>query len=154
MARPKKRRKVLLLEPNYANKFPPIGLMKIATYYRNLGNWDIMFYKGELKRFIIEQISEHCIEELTEFLVDIDWHLKKDAIVEYIRTRKKEYLDVLVDGNAELKGAIFPILSFYKDYYWKIRGKITLNGIGFMSQHCSLSIGILLLKPLILPNFL
>lgn len=34
MARPKKRRKVLLLEPNYANKFPPIGLMKIATYYR------------------------------------------------------------------------------------------------------------------------
>ena len=119
MARPKKKRKVLLLEPNYANKFPPIGLMKIATYYRNLGNWDIMFYKGDLKRFIIEQISEHCIEELTEFLVDIDWYLKKDVIVEYIRTRKKEHLDTLVDGNAELKDTIFPILSFYKDYYWK-----------------------------------
>lgn len=89
MARPKKRRKVLLLEPNYANKFPPIGLMKIATYYRNLGNWDIMFYKGELKRFIIEQISEHCIEELTEFLVDTDWHLKKMPLLNIFELEKR-----------------------------------------------------------------
>ncbi len=27
-------RKVLLIEPNYKNKYPPMGLMKIATYYR------------------------------------------------------------------------------------------------------------------------
>lgn len=119
MARPKKRKKVLLLEPNYANKFPPIGLMKIATYYRNLGNWDIMFYKGDLKIFIIEQISSRCIGELNKFIVDIDWYLKKDLIVEYIRTRKREYLDELVNDNTELKSAILPILSFYKDYYWK-----------------------------------
>mgnify|MGYP000239419586 CR=1 FL=1 len=119
MTRPKQRRKVLLLEPNYANKFPPIGLMKIATYYRNLGNWDIVFYKGDLKRFIIEQISNHCIEDLNKFIVGIDWHIKKDLIVEYIRTRKREYLDELANDNIELRETIFPILSFYKDYYWK-----------------------------------
>ena len=41
-------RKVLLIEPNYKNKFPPIGLMKIATYFRLRGD-DVVFFKGELK---------------------------------------------------------------------------------------------------------
>ena len=123
MARPKKRRKVLLIEPNYANKFPPIGLMKIATYYRNLGNWDIVFYKGDLKKFVIEQVADKCISELNDFITNIDWYLKKDVIVEYIRTRKKEHIDILVEGNEELRDAITPSMIFYKDYYWKNRWK-------------------------------
>jgi hypothetical protein len=49
-----KRKKVLLIEPNYANKYPPIGLMKISTYYKNLGGWDVTFFKGDLKQFVIE----------------------------------------------------------------------------------------------------
>lgn len=119
MSRPKKRKKVLLIEPNYANKFPPVGLMKIATYYRNLGNWDVVFYKGDLKQFVIEQIADKCVSELNDFIADIDWHLKKDVIVEYIRTRKKDKIDILVDGNDELKDVVVPSLVFYKDYYWK-----------------------------------
>ena len=62
--RPKARKKVLLIEPNYANKFPPIGLMKISTYYRNLGNWDVVFFKGDLTTFVIERIADKCIAEL------------------------------------------------------------------------------------------
>ena len=31
-------RKILLVEPNYKNKYPPMGLMKIATYYRRIGD--------------------------------------------------------------------------------------------------------------------
>ena len=54
----KKNKKVLLIEPNYSNKYPPIGLMKIATYYKNLGNWDVTFYKGDLKQFVIERIAK------------------------------------------------------------------------------------------------
>lgn len=119
MVRPKKRRKVLLIEPNYSNKFPPIGLMKISTYYRNLGNWDIVFFKGDLKQFVIEQIADKCILELNEFISDIDWYLKKDIIVEFIRTRKKELINVLVTGDEKLKETICPILVYYKDYYWK-----------------------------------
>lgn len=53
-------RKVLLLEPNYSNKYPPIGLMKMATYFRNRGD-EVVFYKGDLKQFIIERIALQCI---------------------------------------------------------------------------------------------
>lgn len=41
-------RRVLLIEPNYKNKYPPIGLMKLATYYRRLGD-DVRFFKGNLQ---------------------------------------------------------------------------------------------------------
>lgn len=47
-------RRVLLLEPNYKNKFPPIGLMKLATYFRLRGD-DVVFYKGDLKEFVFHK---------------------------------------------------------------------------------------------------
>jgi hypothetical protein len=90
MGRVKKRKKVLLIEPNYANKFPPIGLMKLSTYYKNLGNWDVVFYKGDLKTFVIERITEKCVDMFNTIDKSIDWSLKKDKIFEYIKTRKKE----------------------------------------------------------------
>jgi hypothetical protein len=48
----KQKKKVLLIEPDYANKFPPIGLMKISTYYKNRGGWDVTFYKGNLRTLV------------------------------------------------------------------------------------------------------
>ncbi len=41
-----KRNKILLIEPDYKNKFPPLGLMKIATYHVLLGD-EVSFYKGK-----------------------------------------------------------------------------------------------------------
>jgi len=37
--------RILLVEPDYKNKFPPIGLMKIASYHRRKKDY-VEFYKG------------------------------------------------------------------------------------------------------------
>ena len=39
------KRKVLLIEPDYKNKYPPLGLMKLAMYFRQCGD-DVRFYSA------------------------------------------------------------------------------------------------------------
>ena len=51
-------RKVLLIEPNYKNKYPPIGLMKLATYYRMVGD-DVRFYKGDMRMLAVDLIATY-----------------------------------------------------------------------------------------------
>ena len=36
---------ILLIEPDYKNKYPPLGLMKISTYHKQKGD-KVIFYKG------------------------------------------------------------------------------------------------------------
>lgn len=117
--RPKKRRKVLLIEPNYANKFPPIGLMKISTYYRNRGNWDVVFYKGDLTSFVIERITDKCIAELDLIDNSIDWAIRKDRIFDYIKTRKHDALESIGVDESEFGLLLRGKLDDYKKYYWK-----------------------------------
>ena len=41
-------RNILLIEPGYPNKYPPLGLMKLAAYHGSLGRGDhVTFVKGE-----------------------------------------------------------------------------------------------------------
>ena len=41
-------RRILLIEPGYPNKYPPLGLMKLAAYHGSLGRQDnVTFIKGE-----------------------------------------------------------------------------------------------------------
>ena len=84
-------RNILLIEPNYANKYPPIGLMKIATYHRELGD-NIRFFKGDLKDLVIQQLYEECVESLTEIDSSIDWMLKQSEIKQYIKSKKSNLL--------------------------------------------------------------
>lgn len=119
MARPKKRYKALLIEPNYSNKFPPIGLMKIATYHKNLGNWDVVFYKGDLKQFIIEQIADKCIAAFNKIDKTQDWYIRKDFIFEYIKTRKGTALDAIGTEQSPQNEELRSIALDFKDFYWK-----------------------------------
>ena len=41
----RKPKRVLLIEPAYKVKYPPLGLMKISTYHKKLGD-EVTFYKG------------------------------------------------------------------------------------------------------------
>jgi len=50
-------RSVLLLEPNYKNKYPPMGLMKLATYFRQRGD-KVRFFKGNLRDLAVENLFD------------------------------------------------------------------------------------------------
>lgn len=118
MTRQKKKRKVLLIEPNYANKFPPVGLMKISTYYKMVGD-EVVFYKGDLKQFVIERIADKCINAFSQIDSSVEWYLKKEFVIQFIRTKRKEYIDELELENSELSILLYSKLIEYKDYYWK-----------------------------------
>ena len=121
MARRKQLKKVLLIEPNYKNKFPPIGLMKLATYYRNLGNWEVVFYKGDLNDFVIERIVDKLIDNLNEVeTAGTDWLIYKDALLKYVKTRKHSYLEQLpIWGSDAGEFLYLPLIVDARDYYWK-----------------------------------
>lgn len=111
-------RNVLLLEPNYKNKFPPIGLMKLATYFRLRGD-NVVFYKGDLKEFLINDITSDCVDKLNQMDSSINWKLRSDKIANYIRYRKKVDLDKIGLEDSSYSILLFPWVDYYKNYYHK-----------------------------------
>lgn len=83
-------RKILLIEPNYKNKYPPMGLMKIATYFRGKGD-DVRFFKGDLKVFAARLLSEEFYNEIQE--PALGKYFPK--FIDYIKTGKYTYLDMI-----------------------------------------------------------
>ena len=80
-------RRVLLLEPNYRNKYPPIGLMKLAMYHRLQGD-DVVFYKGDFSKLILAEIVVDTISKLYEVDNGINWREQTPEIREFIRIGK------------------------------------------------------------------
>lgn len=112
--------KALLIEPDYSNKFPPVGLMKIATYFRNLGGWEVVFYKGDLKAFVIERIVDHLVDNLNANDINgTNWHIYKDILTEYVKTRKRIHLEKLPQDEKALNMLQLQYVEDAKDFYWK-----------------------------------
>ena len=80
-------REVLLIEPNYKNKYPPMGLMKIATYYKQIGDY-VRFFKGNLKDFVAELFCEELIRILMAIEPSTDWRIFIPTLTRYIRYGK------------------------------------------------------------------
>ena len=111
-------RKVLLLEPNYKNKFPPIGLMKLATYFKLRGD-DVVFYKGDMKDFMINDITNDCVDKLKQLDGSINWKLRTDRIATFIKYRKKSDLDKIGLEDSEYAILLYPWLEHFKNFYHK-----------------------------------
>ncbi|MCQ2343110.1 MAG: cobalamin B12-binding domain-containing protein, partial [Paludibacteraceae bacterium] len=109
---------ILLLEPNYKNKFPPIGLMKIATYFKLRGD-NVVFYKGDLQDFVVRQITDDCVDKLTQLDGSINWRHRADRIATYIRYRRKTDLNRIGVEDSEFELLLTPWLDYYKNFYWK-----------------------------------
>ena len=88
-------RRVLLLEPNYHNKYPPMGLLKLATYHR-LQGYDVDFFKGEFSRLVLAELTREAIEKLQgiereELFPDpIEWRSFTPDIERFIQAGKAD----------------------------------------------------------------
>lgn len=105
-------RKILLIEPNYKNKYPPMGLMKIATYYRRCHD-DVRFFKGDLKMFSARLLCEEFFKEIK------DASLRKyfTKLTEYIKTGKYISLDTIPNfRNSEYEAILKKYRSNYKNH--------------------------------------
>ncbi|WP_160684295.1 hypothetical protein [Clostridium sp. C2-6-12] len=108
-------RKILLIEPNYKNKYPPMGLMKISTYYKKLGD-NVTFFKGNLKELVLNDTYESLLEQLYANNNTIFWEKYKPQICNFIRRGNKESFDEipLVRENP----IIVELLKYYRKYFY------------------------------------
>lgn len=67
--------KILLLEPGYSNKYPPLGLMKIASFHNERGD-DVVFAKGKIRGLEPEKFDRVYITTLFTF----EWPETRSAI--------------------------------------------------------------------------
>jgi hypothetical protein len=96
--------RILLVEPDYQNKYPPIGLMKLSTFHKERGDY-VEFYKGEAPYIKISKFDRIYISTLFTFYYDIS--------VKCIRHYKK-----FIDPNNIFVGGIAATLltsDFEKD---------------------------------------
>jgi hypothetical protein len=69
---------ILLIEPGYKNKYPPLGLMKIAAYHGPWGkNDNVRFIKGETDKSVLQSVWDRIF--LTT-LFSFEWKAIAESI--------------------------------------------------------------------------
>lgn len=151
-------REVLLIEPNYKNKYPPMGLMKISTYYKQRGD-NVRFFKGDLKQFAASLLCEELIRLLFGISPEMRWRRFIPMLTAYIRSGKTadipeeairnsgsaaEDADMLIDLIREYRTK-FKKKDFFTNPRFDIVGittlftfewAITIDTINFAKQLC------------------
>lgn len=89
-------RKVLLIEPDYKNKYPPLGLMKIAAFHKNILNDYVRFSKGKLPEAFSKTKWDHVY---VTTLFTFEWASTIEAI-EYAKTLVNSLDQITVGGIA------------------------------------------------------
>lgn len=113
-------REILLLEPNYRNKYPPIGLMKLSTYYKALGD-HVTFFKGNLSELVLRDTFALLKTQLYANDDSIFWEQYQPQICQFLKQGRQALLkDVpLYDSNPIIKDLFRYYRQFYhrKDYF-------------------------------------
>lgn len=144
-------REVLLVEPNYKNKYPPMGLMKISTYYKSIGD-HVRFFKGDLKDFAATLLCEELLKILGAAYPGMNWKRHTVQLTRYIRFGRKSDIPEAVDfEEPEIVDFLQLFRNKYKnkDYFTNPRfdivgittlftfhWKITIDTINFAKQLC------------------
>ncbi|MEN6620213.1 MAG: radical SAM protein [Smithella sp.] len=121
--------RILLVEPDNDNKYPPIGLMKIASYHKSKGDI-VEFYKGKAPYILINKMDRVYITTLFTFY----YHHTIDTIIHYSN---------YINGNKIYIGGIAATLlqhDFFKDTGLKnvIVGQLTDSSIIGYEDHINI----------------
>ena len=144
-------REVLLIEPNYKNKYPPMGLMKISSYYKRLGD-HVRFFKGDMKDLVVTLLCEDLIKILSAAFPGNSWGRHVPQLTKYIRYGKKsdipeteEFQVFDVIDKVKLFREKFKKEDYFKNPRFDVVGittlftfhwKITINTINFAKRLC------------------
>ena len=87
--------RVLLIEPGYHNKYPPLGLMKLASYHHRRGDL-VKFVKGESRSVLFDPWDRVYVTTLFSF----EWKRTSKAIDFAIQAAGNQPERVFVGGIA------------------------------------------------------
>src|SRR5207244_1564972 len=88
---------ILLIEPGYKNKYPPLGLMKLAQYHGPNGKNDkVRFVKGEDPAILNQTWDRIYVTTLFSF----EWKRISSAIDYALQASKSDPTRVFVGGIA------------------------------------------------------
>ncbi len=88
-------RRILLVEPAYDSKYPPLGLMKLAAYHRELGD-EVVFVRGCSKQAAADFWDRIYITTLFSF----DWRVTLTTIRFYKANLFGSASKIIVGGIA------------------------------------------------------
>jgi len=109
-------RQILLVEPNYRNKYPPMGLMKLSTYYKTLGD-HVTFFKGNLKDLVLKDTYDMLKSQLYANDDSVFWEQYKPQICEYL---KKGSVDLLEDvPGYDTNPIIKDLFRYYRQFFYR-----------------------------------
>jgi radical SAM superfamily enzyme YgiQ (UPF0313 family) len=103
---------ILLIEPSYKNKYPPLGLMKLAQYHGPRGKCDnVTFIKGEDKK-----VLDTCWDRIyVTTLFSFEWKRISQAIDFAVEASGGQHQNIFVGGIA----ASLMHEEFLKETRWR-----------------------------------
>jgi len=89
---------ILLIEPGYKNKYPPLGLMKLASYHGPYGKKDnVRFIKGELDKSVLDMTWDRIY---VTTLFSFEWATIAKSIEFALQASHNQSSKVFVGGIA------------------------------------------------------
>ena len=104
---------ILLLEPGYANKYPPIGLMKISYFHKYIHHDYVRFAKGKLPDAFKDKKWDRVY---VTTLFTFEWERTKKAF----ETANSKITGIVINKANVKKNGYY---SYYTNDYYSVDSK-------------------------------